>query len=190
MPGGATSQPGRKEQAGDPVSDLSQGTWSLRPEVLIVCDDDLARSALRDAAIACRLFGSRHVMTDGRFALEYLWLCLHEPQRRIPDVVVAGPTIAGLSLAAFLREVRRYEELNGVFLAVHAPDAAWEWQDYLQSAGCDHVIRTSADSGRFPHEFRALAYYAIGAGDAPELAATRLWCGSLSGSGMDVPLMD
>lgn len=154
---------------------------------MIVSANDERRSALQNGARDSQLFAATRVMADGRFALEHLWDCMHDAKKAVPDVIFADISMSGLSATQLVREIRQYQPIRDVFVAVCAPAAGPRELDELESAGTDFVIRAADPLVGVPRLMRNIVYRCSAKADPVHLNATKLSCGSLSGCGLDVP---
>jgi CheY-like chemotaxis protein len=125
--------------------------------LLIVEGDAEARRNLEEAARECDRFWSIRAMADGRFALEYLWTCLEKNAKDIPDIVITNPELPGLSGIQLTRDLRRYEELCRLFVAMLSPRAAPMEQDEAESAGCDFFLRRPTVRSELEAVLRSIA---------------------------------
>jgi CheY-like chemotaxis protein len=109
--------------------------------LLIVEADPQARQRLEEAAEATERFWSIQSMADGRFALEYLWTCLEKAVPEVPDIMIANTELPGLDGQQLTRQLRRYEELRGTFVAILSSTGGALEQDAAETAGCDFFLR-------------------------------------------------
>jgi CheY-like chemotaxis protein len=155
--------------------------------LLLVHRDDAVLRQLETAAQQSGFFYSAIKMTDGRFALEHVWQCIRgERKNAVPDAVVAGVRLGGLNGVQFTRELRRYDETRGLFIALLPAMAGPLDQDAAENAGCDFFLRRPESTAGLAKAFASIAQRCR-ARASPEWTCTaRLWHASFSGSGLDV----
>lgn len=125
--------------------------------LLIVEGDADVRRNLEEAARECNRFWSIRAMADGRFALEYLWTCLEKNSREIPDIVLANPELPGLNGIQLTRDLRRYEQLRRLFVAILSPRGGALEQDEAETAGCDFFLRRPTVRSELEGVLRSIA---------------------------------
>ena len=112
--------------------------------LLIVHDDEDMRNCLEKSALETGRFISVRCMADGRFALEHLWSSVKSESREMPDILVTDLKVAGLNGIQLTREVRRFNELREIFVAIVASSGGPLEQDAAETAGCDFFVRQPA----------------------------------------------
>jgi len=125
--------------------------------LLIVEGDAAARHRIEQAAANTGRFWSIRAMADGRFALEYLWSCLEQARRDVPDIIITNTHLPGLDGQQLTRELRRYDELRRSFVAVFSDTGDPLEQDVAETAGCDFFLRRPDDPAELSRELQAIA---------------------------------
>jgi CheY-like chemotaxis protein len=134
---------------------------AIRPHekfsLLIVHGDDKLRRQFEAVAAATDHFWSIRCMADGRFALEYLWTCVEKNDTDMPDILITDLSVDGLNGIQLTREIRRFEELREIFVALIASTGGALEQDAAESAGCDFFLRQPRTPAELAEVFHAIA---------------------------------
>lgn len=155
--------------------------------LLLVNRDEAVLRRLDSAARQTGCFGPTRTMTDGRFALEHLWQCIRrEKAATVPDVVVTGLQLGGLNGIQFIRELRRYDETRGLFIALLPAACGPLDQDAAENAGCDFFLKRPATVAGLEKALAGIAQRCVAKASPAWVHAARLWHSSFAGSGIDV----
>ena len=125
--------------------------------LLIIDSGEASRRVLEHAAEQSGYFWSIRSMSDGRFALEHLWSCLETKNCDLPDIVLTELQVRGLNGIQLTREVRRYAELQRLFVALLCARASGTDQDAAETAGCDFFLRRRDTAEELNAALRAIA---------------------------------
>jgi CheY-like chemotaxis protein len=125
--------------------------------LLILHGDEEVRRRFEAVAAATNRFWSIQSMSDGRFALEHLWSCVEQNDRRVPDILIMDLPVEGLNGIQLTRELRRFEELREIFVALIVSSGGALEQDAAESAGCDYFLRQPKTTAELADVLHALA---------------------------------
>ena len=134
---------------------------AIRPHekfsLLIVHADEELRSRFESAAAATDRFWSIRCMADGRFALEHMWACVENGDADVPDIIITDLLVEGLNGVQLTRELRRFEELREIFVALIVSSGGALEQDAAESAGCDYYLRQPETASDLADVLHAIA---------------------------------
>ena len=145
---------------------------AIRPHdkfaLLIVHGDEELRRQFEVVAAGTERFWSIRCMADGRFALEYLWSCVEKNDPAVPDILITDLPVEGLNGIQLTRELRRFEELRQIFVALIVSSGGALEQDAAESAGSDFFLRQPRTSADLAGVFQAVANRCALKGSVPE----------------------
>jgi len=134
---------------------------AIRPHdkfsLLIVHADEELRCKFEAAAAATDRFWSIRCMADGRFALEHLWSCVENDDAGVPNILITDLLLDGLSGIQLTRELRRFDELREIFVALVVSSGGALEQDAAESAGCDFFLHQPQTAAELADVLHAIA---------------------------------
>ena len=111
-----------------------------RYSLLILQRDDELRASLEHAAAETGYFWSIEAMANGRWALERLLDRLKQNGSTLPDLIVTDFALLGLNAIQFVRQLRRYPEFQGIYVALLSSHAEAPEHDAADAVGCDYYL--------------------------------------------------
>lgn len=103
--------------------------------LLVVIENAFARAVMIAAAEESEMFGVVFCAEDAHVALAEIW---HGVQRQLlPDVVIVDLNLPMYDGAQLVAELRRHEEMRGLFVAIVAEQADEAGRVAAQNAGAD-----------------------------------------------------
>lgn len=136
---------------------MTPPTEKLR--LLLVIEDEVARSVLEAAAEDSDMFGAIACAEDAHDALAHIW---EGVQRQcLPDVVVADMDMTGCNGTQLTCELRRHDETRAVYIALIAQATNELGRAAAETAGADCFGAYSASIREMSEVMREIARRSI-----------------------------